>query len=417
MSNKIYILGPCAAESEEQIMTIAQELAAVINANANENDNEEEVRGKNGVPGGTIFRAGIWKPRTSPNTFQGIGEQGLKWLQRVQDELGIDTATEVSNAEQVKAAANAHIAYIWIGARTSANPIAVEEIANAINANVNANVNDNANVNVNVNVNEEEGRGESEEVRGKNGVPGGTFKGIGIKNPVNNDVSLWIGNIERLERTGLPIMAIHRGCNHHPCWEMAYQLRTLRPDIPLLLDPSHISGDRRLIPNLYQTGIQLGYDGFMIEVHPNPQQALSDAKQQLTPEELAELINVNVNDNANDNVNVNDNANVNVNVNANANDNVNVNHNVNANYNDLLWLRAMMDEQDDAIWAMIDKRMQISKQIGEWKKVHGVDIVQPTRYQDILQRRLEWAQAHHISDQTIQQIMDAIHEESVRVQS
>lgn len=364
MSNKIYILGPCAAESEEQIMTIAQELATVINANenvnANENDNEEEVRGKNGVPGGTIFRAGIWKPRTSPNTFQGIGEQGLKWLQRVQDELGIDTATEVSNAEQVKAAANAHIAYIWIGARTSANPIAVEEIANAINANVN----------------EEEGRVE-------NGVPRGTFKGIGIKNPVNNDVSLWIGNIERLERTGLPIMAIHRGCNHHPCWEMAYQLRTLRPDIPLLLDPSHISGNRRLIPNLYQTGIQLGYDGFMIEVHPNPQQALSDAKQQLTPEELAKLINVNVN----------------------------------ANYNDLLWLRAMMDEQDDAIWAMIDKRMQISKQIGEWKKAHGVDIVQPTRYQDILQRRLEWAQDHHISDQTIQQIMDAIHTESVKKQS
>ncbi len=381
MSNKIYILGPCAAESEEQIMTIAQELATVINANenvnANENDNEEEVRGKseevrgkNGVPGGTIFRAGIWKPRTSPNTFQGIGEQGLKWLQRVQDELGIDTATEVSNAEQVKAAANAHIAYIWIGARTSANPIAVEEIANAINANVN----------------EEEGRVE-------NGVPRGTFKGIGIKNPVNNDVSLWIGNIERLERTGLPIMAIHRGCNHYPCWEMAYQLRTLRPDIPLLLDPSHISGDRRLIPNLYQTGIQLGYDGFMIEVHPNPQQALSDAKQQITPEELAKLINVN----------------------ANANDNAN--ENVNANYNDLLWLRAMMDEQDDAIWAMIDKRMQISKQIGEWKKAHGVDIVQPTRYQDILQRRLEWAQAHHISAEAIQQIMDAIHTESVKKQS
>ena len=122
---------------------------------------------------------------------------------------------------------------------------------------------------------------------------------------------------------------------------------------------------------------------------------LCDAKQQLTPEELAELINVNVN------------------VNANANDNANDN----VNYNDLLWLRAMMDEQDDAIWAMIDKRMQISKQIGEWKKAHGVDIVQPTRYQDILQRRLEWAQDHHISDQTIQQIMDAIHEESVRVQS
>lgn len=364
MSNKIYILGPCAAESEDQVMTAAREIGKI-----------EEGRGKNGVPRGTIFRAGIWKPRTSPNTFQGIGKQGLKWLQRVQDELGIDTATEVSNAEQVKAAANAHIAYIWIGARTSANPMAVEEIVGAIVG------------------------GKNEEVRGKNGVPGGTFKGIGIKNPVNNDVSLWIGNIERLERTGLPIMAIHRGCNHHPCWEMAYQLRTLRSDIPLLLDPSHISGDRRLIPNLYQTGIQLGYDGFMIEVHPNPQQALSDAKQQLTPEELAKLINVNVNANANDNVNVNHNV------------------NVNANYNDLLWLRAMMDEQDDAIWAMIDKRMQISKQIGEWKKAHGVDIVQPTRYQDILQRRLEWAQAHHISDQTIQQIMDAIHEESVRVQS
>ncbi|MCQ2340784.1 MAG: bifunctional 3-deoxy-7-phosphoheptulonate synthase/chorismate mutase type II [Paludibacteraceae bacterium] len=360
MKEHIYIVGPCAAESEEQVMTAAREI-----------DKIEEVRGKNSVPEGTIFRAGIWKPRTSPDTFHGIGEQGLQWLQRVQDELGIDTATEVSNAEQVRAAAKAHIAYIWIGARTSANPIAVEEIAEAIVGGKN-----------------EEVRGKNEEVRGKNDVPGGTFKGIGIKNPVNNDVALWIGNIERLERTGLPIMAIHRGCNHHPCWEMAYQLHQQRPTLPLLLDPSHMSGNRQLVPALYQTGCQLGYDGFMIEVHPHPEQALSDAKQQLTPKELAEILRQVTGDRCQV-----------------------------TGDRCLLWLRAMMDEQDDAIWAMIDKRMQISKQIGDWKKAHGVDIVQPTRYQDILRRRLEWAQAHHISAEAIQQIMDAIHEESVKKQS
>ncbi len=373
MNNKIYIVGPCAAESEEQIMTVAREIGKIEEVRGKNEEvrgKNEEVRGKNGVPGGTIFRAGIWKPRTSPDTFHGIGEQGLRWLQRVQDELGIDTATEVSNAEQVRAAAKAHIAYIWIGARTSANPMAVEEIAGAVVGGKN-----------------EEVRGKNEEVRGKNGVPGGTFKGIGIKNPVNNDVALWIGNIERLERTGLPVVAIHRGCNHHPCWEMAYQLRQQRPTLPLILDPSHMSGNRQLVPALYQTGCQLGYDGFMIEVHPHPEQALSDAKQQITPEELANTIH----------------------------ERPNTKHET--RNTDLLWLRAMMDEQDDAIWAMIDKRMQISKQIGDWKKSHGVDIVQPTRYQDILRRRLEWAQAHHISAEAVQQIMDAIHTESVKKQS
>ena len=201
-----------------------------------------------------IFRAGVWKPRSRPDTFQGAGEEGLKWLQEVKATFGVPVATEVATPEHVRLAIEAGIDYIWIGARTSANPIAVESIAKQI---------------------------KNEELKIKN-----SMRGILIKNPVNADAQLWLGNIERLEKTGVPVMAIHRGCNHQPCWAMAHSVRTARPDIPLLLDPSHMSGDAKLVPGLMSKIAELSLDGAMIEVHHKPSEALSDASQQITPDDL-----------------------------------------------------------------------------------------------------------------------------------
>ena len=341
MTKSVFILGPCAAETEEQVMATAKAIKrlTVDDAQCTVDD--------------IIFRAGIWKPRTSPNTFQGIGTEGLYWLQRVQAEIGLDCATEVVNTEQLQAVADAHIPYIWIGARTSANPIAVQEISDALCALTERNKH--------------------------------VFKGVFIKNPVNEDVALWIGNIERLEQCGLPIAAIHRGCNHHPCWKMAYELHQQRPDIPILLDPSHMSGDRNRVPELCAKGAELGYNGYMVEVHIQPKEAWSDAQQQIEPNAIRRLTM----------------------------------HDAQCTMHatELLWQRAMMDEIDDALWSILKQRMDISQQIGVWKKAHGVDIVQPERYQDILQRRLTWAAAHNIRPEAVRQIMDAIHTESVRIQS
>ena len=188
-----------------------------------------------------IFRAGVWKPRTSPSSFQGAGEEALAWLREVKDTFGIPVATEVATPEHVEAALKAGIDYLWIGARTSANPIAVQALVASLNNPNNRN----------------------------------NLKGLLIKNPVNADAALWIGNIERLEKTGLPVMAIHRGCNHQPCWHMAHAVRTARPDIPMLLDPSHLSGDAAQVPALLQKIRELGLDGAMIEVHTHPESALA----------------------------------------------------------------------------------------------------------------------------------------------
>ena len=200
-----------------------------------------------------IFRAGVWKPRTSPSSFQGAGEEALGWLKEVKDTFGIPVATEVATPEHVEAALKAGIDYLWIGARSSATPIVVQSLADSIL-----------------------------DLRFKIG----DLKAIFIKNPVNADAALWIGNIERLEKTGLPVMAIHRGCNHQPCWHMAHAVRTARPDIPMLLDPSHLSGDAAQVPVLLQKITELGLNGAMIEVHNKPSEALSDAKQQISPDGL-----------------------------------------------------------------------------------------------------------------------------------
>lgn len=309
-----------------------------------------------------IFRAGVWKPRTSPSSFQGAGTEGLAWLQEVKQQFGIEIATEVATPAHVTEALQAGIDYLWIGARTSANPIAVQEIAEEIGKVVSS-----------------EYRVQSTEYRVQRGL-----KGIFIKNPVNEDAALWLGNIERLEQTGIPVMAIHRGCAHKPCWAMAHYIRTQRPDIPILLDPSHMSGDATKIPALMKKIDELQLDGAMIEVHHNPQEALSDAQQQIKPEEVGKWSVVSGQRSVEN--------------------------------QELNWLRAEIDELDDQLWETIARRMEVSERIGEWKKEHGVQALQPQRYAEIIAQRKEWAEQKGLSVELVQNLFDAIHQESLKKQ-
>lgn len=345
INKPIYILGPCAAESREQVLLTASQL--------------KDACGE--IP--FIYRAGAWKPRTSPHTFQGVGEEGLVWLQEVKQRLGLPVATEVATPEHVTKALEAGIDYLWIGARSSANPLAVQAIADAI-------------------------------VDWK--LVNGNFKGILIKNPVNADAGLWIGNIERLEKTGVPVIAVHRGCNHQPCWAMAHQVRLARPDIPMLLDPSHMSGEAAKVPELMKKIEELGLDGAMVEVHCDPKSALSDNAQQLTPNQVGHTLNpilsrlclVSLNSPSDGSEELN-------------------------------WLRAEIDELDERLWDTIAARMEVSERIGKWKKAHGVAPLQPERYQQIVEKlkiKSEELKNKSLSTDFMLHIWELIHKESLRKQ-
>ena len=345
INKPIYILGPCAAESREQVLLTASQL--------------KDACGE--IP--FIYRAGVWKPRTSPHTFQGVGEEGLVWLQEVKQRLGLPVATEVATPEHVTKALEAGMDYLWIGARSSANPLAVQAIADAI-------------------VDWE--------------LVNGNFKGILIKNPVNADAGLWIGNIERLEKTGVPVIAVHRGCNHQPCWAMAHQVRLARPDIPMLLDPSHMSGEAVKVPELMKKIEELGLDGAMVEVHCDPKSALSDNAQQLTPNQVGHTLNpilsrlclVSLNSPSDGSEELN-------------------------------WLRAEIDELDERLWDTIAARMEVSERIGKWKKAHGVAPLQPERYQQIVEKlkiKSEELKNKSLSTDFMLHIWELIHKESLRKQ-
>ena len=243
--------------------------------------------------------------------------------------------------------------YVWIGARTSASPIAIQQIAEKFK--------------------------EFKEFK--------KFKGWLIKNPVNADAGLWLGNIERLEKTGVPVMAVHRGCGHQPCWAMAHAVRTARPDIPMLLDPSHLSGDAAKVPGLIEKVAELGLDGAMIEVHRKPEEALSDAKQQIRPEDLTAALTEH-RPATPDRIQT---------------DNVELN-----------WLRAEIDELDDRLWETIAARMDVSRRIGAWKKAHGVAPLQPERYKQVLERIQNTG--YSIQTDFAKQLYDLIHEESLKQQ-
>lgn len=302
-----------------------------------------------------IFRAGVWKPRTSPQTFQGAGEEALSWLAEVKRTYGIPVGTEVATPEHVAAALKAGIDYLWIGARSSANPIAVEAISHQLSA-----------------------------IRNLN-TEGSMLKALIIKNPVNADAALWLGNIERLEKTGVPVIAVHRGCNHHPCWAMAHQVRLARPDIPMLLDPSHMSGDASQVPTLLGKIAELGMDGAMVEVHCDPSSALSDRKQQVRAEELGDLGALGIPGGI---------------------DNI-----------ELAWLRAEIDELDDRLWDTVAARMSVSERIGAWKKANGVAPLQPERYREIGERLKEKGERLGLDEAFMLRIWELIHNESLRKQA
>lgn len=329
MNKKTYIAGPCAAENEQQVLDTARALSGIE---------------------GLIFRAGIWKPRTRPESFQGVGDEGLLWLSRVQKELGLPVATEVANADQTTKALAAKIEYLWIGARTCASPITVQAIADAIIYSPHRT----------------------------------NLRGVFLKNPVNEDEALWQGNIRRLQQAVSNVLAVHRGCNHQPCWQMAYQLRINMPEVGLLLDPSHMSGDAERVSSLCRDAAELEYDGLMVEVHPHPEHALSDARQQITPEHFTAII-----------------------------------HSPQDRYTtpiELRWMRKMIDEVDDRLWDAIARRMAVSQRIGEYKKANNMEVFQPSRYNEIMTNRLIWAEKHGLSKEAVKTIVEALHQESIRMQ-
>lgn len=333
--------GPCSAESPEQLMKTAKEIA----------ENFEHV----------IFRAGIWKPRTRPGSFEGVGEKGLEWLVNVKKEFGFQVTTEVANTEHVEACLKAGVDILWIGARTTVNPFSVQEIADAL--------------------------------QGVN-IP------VFVKNPMNPDVSLWFGAIERIQKAGIDqVGAIHRGFHlsdngpyrNAPKWDLAVQFKTEHNEIPLICDVSHISGTPELIPIVAQRAYDLDMDGLMVETHTNPKSALSDAQQQLTPHQLQELMsNLTLKTVSSKNLEFK---------------------------NKLEILREQIDRLDDEIIEMMANRMAVSEQIGAYKKKNKVTILQIQRWQEILKRSLKAGKAHDLSEEFVNSLYNAIHDESIRKQT
>ena len=331
----LVIAGPCSAESEEQVLTTGRALA------------------KQGIK---IFRAGIWKPRTKPGGFEGVGVVGLPWLQKLKQETGMYTAVEVATKAHVDAALAFGVDILWIGARTCANPFAMQEIADAL--------------------------------KGKD-VP------VLIKNPVNPDLELWIGGIERIYNAGIHrIGAIHRGFSSYdkkiyrnlPQWHIPIELRRRFPSLPIICDPSHIGGKRELIAPLSQQAMDLGFDGLIIESHCDPDAAWSDAKQQVTPDTLQIILNTLVV------------------------------REQQATTESLASLRQQIDEIDDQILEILAKRMRVSKEIAQYKKEHDMQVLQAGRYDEILTKRSQEGRDMGMGEEFVKTVFEAIHAESVRQQ-
>ncbi len=331
----VVIAGPCSAETREQVLETAEKLAA------------------NGVK---IFRAGIWKPRTKPGGFEGVGVPGLAWLKEVKEKYGMLTATEVATPSHVFEALKAGVDVLWIGARTVTNPFAMQDLADALR---------------------------------------GTDLPVLVKNPVNPDIELWIGAIQRLWNAGLRnIGVIHRGFSSYdkkiyrnaPLWHIPIELRRRFPEMTIFCDPSHIGGKRELVAPLAQQAMDLNFDGLIIESHCDPDRALSDAAQQLTPEVLDYTLNMLV-----------------------IRDNVQTTENIAV-------LRKEIDELDTQLLQLLAKRMGISREIGTYKKEHNMPVLQSNRYDEILKSRRERGEQMDLDGEFVNKIMTSIHEESVRVQ-
>lgn len=337
----LIISGPCSAETEEQLLTTAHLLAATGKV--------------------SVLRAGIWKPRTRPGEFEGIGSIGLEWLKRAKAETGLPTAVEVANAKHVEEALAAGVDILWIGARSTVNPFTVQEIADALKG---------------------------------HDVP------VLIKNPVNPDLQLWIGAIERINGAGITkIGAIHRGFSsfekssfrNEPMWEMAIQLKTLCPELPIINDPSHICGNRELIPYISQKALDLDMQGLMIESHVDPSVAWTDAKQQVTPAALAELVErLTVREPEAPNE---------------------------AFADKLADLRKNIDKIDDILLQKLAERMAIVEKIGEFKRDNQVTILQVNRWDSIIKKGHAFAKALKLDLNFTEKFLELVHGESIRKQT
>jgi chorismate mutase len=336
LDHPLVLAGPCSAETEEQVLKIAHELK------------NSDV---------SIFRAGIWKPRTRPGGFEGVGEIGLKWLQKAKAETGLLMATEVATAAHVKLAIEHDIDVLWIGARTTVNPFAVQEIADALN---------------------------------------GTDKIVLIKNPVNPDLSLWLGGLERLYNANIKKLGvIHRGFStyektkyrNNPEWQIAIDLQNRFPDLPLICDPSHITGRRDMIQEVSQQALDLNYDGLIIETHIDPDNAWSDAAQQVTPATLKQMfIDLKMRKPTDEN----------------------------AEWNKALAMqRAYIDELDSKLIDFLGKRMVVAEKIGQLKKEKNVAILQNKRWNEILGKMILEGSEKGLSEEFILKIFKAIHQESI----
>lgn len=338
MFNRI-VAGPCSAETESQVFSTAKQLSTV---------------------GITHYRAGLWKPRTSPDSFEGVGQCGLRWLERVKAELGLKVGTEVANGEHLAQAISIGIDFVWLGARTVTNPFAVQEIADALRR-TNADVE------------------------------------VYVKNPVVADIGLWLGAVERLQKAGVArLVAVHRGFHtgcttsiyrNPPQWQVPIEFKRRRPDIPLLCDPSHITGDSALVETIVRQASQLGFDGLMVEVHCEPSLALSDRKQQITPEQL---------------------------------DNILQGIRFGSAHSDsdemLSVFRARIDEIDRSLFDIVAQRMDLSDKIGEYKKAKDISVLQLNRYRELLSNSLAYAERHNLNKDFVKQLVELIHQESINRQ-
>ncbi len=339
LERPIVISGPCSAETEEQTLATARELAAA---------------------GVKIFRAGIWKPRTRPGAFEGVGTVGLPWLQRVKAETGMYVGTEVATSHHVFEAIKYGIDVLWIGARTSANPFAMQEIADALQ---------------------------------------GVDIPIFVKNPVNPDLDLWIGALERINNAGITqLAAIHRGFSTYdkskfrndPQWQIPIELRRRIPELPIISDPSHIGGKRELIGELSQEAMDLGFDGLIIESHTCPDKAWSDASQQITPAELKKMLDKLV---------------------------LRRSKIGDTPRNELDELRLQIDALDNKLLDLFKERMQVSDAIGRYKAENNITILQTRRYDEIMKDRRDRATARGLDPDFITDVYEKIHEESISRQS
>lgn len=337
----LIIAGPCSAETEEQVMQTAKEIAEI-----------GKVK---------IFRAGIWKPRTRPGNFEGIGEEGLQWLKQVKKETGLLTAIEVASPEHIELAVKFDIDVLWIGARTTSNPFSVQDLADYLK---------------------------------------GYEKPVLVKNPINPDVNLWVGALERLHKAGInKLAAVHRGfypfeatqLRNIPKWEVPIELKSICHDLPIICDPSHISGNTEYIKEIAQKAMDLNMDGLMIETHYNPSVALSDMNQQLNPSQLANLLNELVYRKTN----IKD-----------------------SDFTTILeTLRYQIDSIDQQMLELLSKRMGVVEEIGKYKSQNEVTILQLRRWEKIVSTRVKLGKKLGLSEEFVKKLLQLVHKESIQKQT